>query len=133
MHVNLRAFDARAGFRGIVAIGLVLVLGLVFGRPAVIAALSVVFISIADSPGPLGGAIEVSGGIHAAPLRRHIGRLGVWGERVACGDLNLPRYAWVRASAGLWSGASDAGITIELLANCNVSHGEFNDPRAVLA
>lgn len=132
MHVNLKAFDARAGFRGIVASGLVLVLGLVFGRPAVIAALSVVFISIIDSPGPLRERLS-SGGIYAAPLRRHIGRLGVWGERVACGDLNLPRNACVRASVGLWSGASDAGITSELLANCNVSHGRFNHPWAVRA
>ena len=62
MHVNLKAFDARAGFRGIVAIGLVLVLGLVFGRPAVIAALSVVFISIVDSPGPLRERLRFLGG-----------------------------------------------------------------------
>ena len=62
MHVNLKAFDSRAGARGIIAIGLVLVLGLVFGQSAVIAALSAIFISVVDSPGLFRERLRFLGG-----------------------------------------------------------------------
>jgi hypothetical protein len=52
MHINLEAFNARAGFRGIIVVSLALLMVSAFGQPGTVLAISAIFVSLADNPGP---------------------------------------------------------------------------------
>lgn len=62
MHINLEAFNAWAGFRGIIVVALALVLGSAFGQPGTVIAISAIFVSMTDNPGPYMPRLKRIGG-----------------------------------------------------------------------
>lgn len=62
MHINLEAFNAWAGFRGIIVVALALVLGSAFGQPGMVIAISAIFVSMTDNPGPYMPRLKRIGG-----------------------------------------------------------------------